>query len=104
MSSDTAITAFAPAGMVTPFEAGTASFTVAVNLSPTLFVFVQTRSVDVRFIAVPVATVPTAASLPVAPRVTVLPLAVVVTAGGADAAAGVPLGRALECVCAGVLR
>gem|GEM_PF-3889148 len=51
---------------------------------------VHTRSVDVMSIDVPLATVPTAASLPFVPRTTVLPLAVVV---GSEGVARVPVLR-----------
>jgi hypothetical protein len=64
--------------MTAPFEPVTASLSVAVNLSPTLFVFVQMRCVEDRFMTVPAATEPTEPPVfePV-PLDTVLPLAVV---------------------------
>src|SRR5436309_7810679 len=76
-----------PAGIVAPLEPVTVFCTVAVNLSPTLLVFVQTLDVGVSESVVPAAIVPTApppadAALPVG-RVTVLPLAVFVGVVGA---------------------
>jgi hypothetical protein len=51
---------------------------VPVKVSPTLFVFVQTREFDVMLSEVPLGSVPTAPPAPVLPVVTLLPLLVVV--------------------------
>jgi hypothetical protein len=48
----------APAGIATPFEPLTDSVVVAVMLSPTALVFVQTFELDARLRVVPAATVP----------------------------------------------
>jgi hypothetical protein len=48
----------APAGIATPFEPLTAPVVVAVMLSPTALVFVQTLELDARLRVVPAATVP----------------------------------------------
>src|ERR1051325_4995588 len=74
----------APAGIIAPFEPLTASATVAVTLSPTLFVFVQIRELECGASGVPAAIVPTAPPPPVVPPllvVTVLPLGVVTGEG-----------------------
>ena len=71
-----------PAGMTAPLEPVTAFCVVAVILSPTLLVFVQTVAVGVSESVVPASIVPTAPPLFEAPVlagcVTVLPLAVLV--------------------------
>src|SRR5919202_4940655 len=69
-------TAVAPAGMTAPFEPVTASVTVAVKRSPTLFVFVQMREPERRLIVAPAGMRPVVLSR-VPPLVTVLPLGVV---------------------------
>src|SRR6185503_7585234 len=70
----------APAGITAPLEPVTAFCTVAVNLSPTLLVLVQTVDVGESESVVPAAIEPTAPPPlpPVLGRVTVLPLGVVV--------------------------
>src|SRR5215208_7186593 len=89
LTSVTRTFAVAPAGITAPFEPVTASATVAVKVSPTLCVFVQTFWLDARLIVVPEAIIPTApppvAAAPPAAAgslfVTVLPLAVLVGVG-----------------------
>src|SRR5688500_15488651 len=70
----------APAGIVAPFEPTTDSLTVAMNLSPTLCVFVHSSLFARTDSAVPAAIVPVLLAVPV-PAVLVLPLAVFVGAG-----------------------
>ena len=83
LSSVISIVAVAPAGIVAPFDPVTVLLTVALNRCPTLCVFVQTREFDERLISDPAGMLPSARSDPVVPRVTVLPLAVVVGRVGA---------------------
>src|SRR5688500_6493605 len=68
-----------PAGIDTPLEPATASFTVAVSLSPTLCVFVQISLLARTLSALPAAIVPVRAAVPDG-VVLVLPLAVLVGA------------------------
>src|SRR5688572_21289643 len=89
LSDVTSMTAVAPAGITAPFEPVTASVVVAVNRSPTLFVFVQTFDVERSVSCVPAAMVPSVPSEPFVPGVTVLPLAVVLGAGVAVDGRGV---------------
>src|SRR5690348_5731407 len=84
-------TAVAPAGITTPFDAVTASVSVAVMRSPTVLVFVQTFCPERSDRLVPADTTPTFPSTrPVVagPVVTVLPDAVVTGAGLAFTGAG----------------
>src|SRR3954471_1791751 len=81
LSFVTSMTAVAPAGITAPLFPVTASLSVAVNLSPTLCVFVQTFDVDAIVSDVPDAIIPTLPPELFSPVVTVLPEAV---RGGAD--------------------
>src|SRR5687767_3654707 len=72
----TSITAVAPAGITAPLVPVTASFNVAVNRSPTLFVFVQTFEPDASVNVVPDAIMPTSPPELFSPVVTVLPVGV----------------------------
>src|SRR6185437_1318140 len=83
LRSVTWMSALAPAGITAPFDPTTAFVTVAVKRSPGLLVFVQIRSFDVRLIAVPAGTVPSAPSVPGELVETELPDGVVVGAAGA---------------------
>src|SRR5215218_5783425 len=84
LSFVTSMTAVAPAGITAPLLPVTASLSVAVNLSPTLFVFVQTFDVDAMVSDVPDAIIPTLPPELFSPVVTVLPAGV---RGGADGSA-----------------
>jgi hypothetical protein len=77
--------AVAPAGIAAPLEPETEFATVALKRWPTRCVFVQIRELDVSEISEPAAIDPSRRSDPAVPRVTVLPLAVVVGAAGAGA-------------------
>src|ERR671915_406763 len=82
--------------MTAPFEPCTAFVTVAVNLSPGLCVFVQTRAPDVSEIVVPAPIAATRPSLPLGAVVTRLPLGVVLGVLGRGVGVvvrGVVLGR-----------
>ena len=68
---------------MTEVEPVTGSVTRAVNVSPTLWVFVQTRWLEARLIVEPAAIVPTEPPAFEAPLETVLPLAVVLDGLGA---------------------
>jgi hypothetical protein len=82
LSSVISTVAVAPAGITAPLEPVTELLTVALNRCPTRFVFVQIREFEVRLISEPAGIVPRPRSEPDVPRVTVLPLAVVVGAAG----------------------
>src|SRR4030095_6980901 len=88
----TSSTAVAPAGITAPLEPVTASFNVAENRSPTLFVFVQIFDADASVSAVPDAIEPTLPPEVFSPVVTVLPDGVRGGVVGAGVGAGV-LGR-----------
>jgi hypothetical protein len=89
LSSVISIVAVAPAGITAPFEPVTLLETVALNLCPTRFVFVQMREFDVRLISEPAGMEPSPRSEPRVPGVTVLPLGVRVGDVGAAGGRGV---------------
>jgi hypothetical protein len=97
LSFVTSITAVAPAGITAPLLPVTGSLSVAVNLSPILFVFVQTLADDARVSVEPEAIIPTSPAELFSPGVTVLPDAV----RGGVVAAGV-VGRGVAGLGAGV--
>src|SRR5688572_1940036 len=90
LSFVTSSTAVAPAGITAPLLPVIDSLSVAVKRSPTLFVFVQTFSADVKVMAVPDATEPTPPAVFFSPGVTVLPDGV--RTGAAGSALGVAAG------------
>src|SRR5687768_14036140 len=97
-SSVTRTTAVAPAGITAPLLPRTVSATVAVKRSPTLCVFVHTRSFDVSVMLVPAGIVPSARSDEPVPGRAVLPPGVVAgvlgrVGAGRDAAGRGALGR-----------